>query len=76
MIRYTATGVNCTPRWVWVYFTDNTLVGGRPRAVRVPWGHIADVYRDICDGVNTEVAKRLAAEADRAQLPLPLETWE
>lgn len=69
--RYNATGINCTPKNVWVYFSDTHLVVPRKAAVRLPWGHVADVYRDICDGVNHEVARRVQAEAEAAQWALP-----
>lgn len=74
--RHQATGVNCTPKWVWIYFTDTRSVVPRRQAVRVPWGHIADVFRELSDGVNAEYARRMQAEADAQQLPLPLERWE
>lgn len=74
--RLQATGVNATPKWVWVYCTDTTLVVPRRIAVRVGWGHIADVWHNLSDGVNREVARRLEAQARVDQIPLPLETWE
>lgn len=70
-VRLEGTGINCTPKYVWVYFRDNRLVVPRPAAVRVPWGHVADVWRDLSDGVNTEVARRIQAEAEAAQWTLP-----
>ena len=75
-VRFQATGVNATPKWVWVYFTDTAQVVPRRRAVRVPWGHIADVWNDLGAGVDREVARRARAEAEAAQMPLPLERWE
>lgn len=75
-VRFQATGVNATPKWVWIYFTDTTTLVPRRKAVRVPWGHIADVWQDLGDGVNKEFARRIQAEAEASQMPLPLERWE
>lgn len=74
--RMVATGINPTPRWVWVYFTDTRMVVPRRMAVRVPWGMVADSFRELSDGVNTEYARRMEAQAAVEQLPLPLERWE
>ena len=74
--RHVATGLNPTPRWVWAYFRDTTLVVPRTIAVRVGWGLVADQYEHICDGVNKEYARRLEAQAAVEQLALPLEKWE
>lgn len=74
--RFTATGLNATPKWLWVYFTDNRLVVPQRRAVQVSWGLVTPEYHSICDGINAEVARRIKAEAETAQLPLPLERWE
>lgn len=74
--RFTATGLNATPKWLWVYFTDNRLVVPQRRAVQVHWGLVTPEYAAICDGINAEVARRHEAERDRLQLPLPLERWE
>lgn len=75
-VRHQATGLNATPRWLWVYFRDTTLLAPRPRAVRVAWGLVTPEYQAICDGINRELAMRLQAENEQAQLPLPLESWE
>lgn len=75
-VRMQATGVNATAKWFWVYHRDTTSLVPRLRAVRVPWGMIANEYRSICDGVNAELARRMNAEAEAAQLQLPLEKWE
>lgn len=69
--RFRATGINCTPKWVWVYYVDTQLVVPRRCAVQVPWGHVTDVYRDIADGVNAECARRIKAEAEATQWTLP-----
>lgn len=74
--RYRATGLNATPRWLWVYFTDSRLVIPATRAVQVPWGLVTPEYQSICDGINAEVARRMEAQAKLEQLPLPLERWE
>lgn len=74
--RMVATGLNATPKWVWIYFTDNRSLAPRQMAVRVPWGMVADSFRELSDGVNTEYARRMELQAKVDQLPLPLESWE
>lgn len=74
--KFRATGLNATPKYLWVYFRDTSLLSPRTRAVQVPWGLVTPEYRAICDGINHEVAQRMQAEAERAQIPLPLEAWE
>lgn len=75
-VRFEATGLNATPRWLWVYYTDNRFPFAKRHAVRVSWGLVTPEYRAICDGINAETAARMQAEAEAAQLPLPLERWE
>lgn len=74
--RFQATGLNATPKWLWVYFTDRNLLVPQRRAVQVHWGLVTPEYQAICDGINKETAERMQAEAVLAQLPLPLERWE
>lgn len=74
--RMRATGLNATPRWLWVYFRDTTLLSPRTRAIQVPWGMVTPEYQSICDGINSEVARRMEAQARTEQMPLPLERWE
>lgn len=69
--RFRATGINCTPKWMWVYYVDSQLVVPRRCAVQVPWGHVADVYRDLADNVNHEYARRMEAQAEAEQWALP-----
>lgn len=74
--RHVATGLNSTPKWVWIYFTDTRLAVARSSVVRVPWGMVADGWQGLSDGVNAECARRLEAQAQVEQLRLPLERWE
>lgn len=74
--RFRATGLNATKNWFWVYYRDTSLLSPRTRAVQVPWGLMVNEYREMCDGINAELARRMQAEAERSQLPLPLEAWE
>lgn len=74
--RMRATGLNATPRWLWVYFRDTTLLSPRTRAIQIPWGLVTPEYQSICDGINAEVARRMEAQARTEQMPLPLERWE
>lgn len=74
--RMRATGLNATPRWVWIHYSDNGLLVPRRYAVQVPWGMIADAWQALGHGVDREFTRRIEAEANVAQLPLPLEAWE
>lgn len=74
--RFRATGLNPTPAWVWVHYTDSGLAVPRRHAVQVPWGLVLDKWPDLSHGADKEWAKRLEAESERSQPPLPLETWE
>lgn len=75
-VRMKATGLNTTPKWVWIYYTDSGLLVPRRHAVQVHWGMIADAWQALGAGVDREFARRIEAEAQVAQLPLPLEQWE
>lgn len=76
MHRHRATGLNATPNYLWVYFRDTKLMSPATRAVQVSWGLVIPEYSAICDGINSELARRMEAQAEMEQLPLPLEKWE
>lgn len=74
--RMRATGLNPTPAWLWVHYLDSGLAVPRRHAVQVHWGLVLDNWPALCDRSQAEWAKRLDAENERHQPPLPLETWE
>lgn len=69
-------GINPTPKGLVIYLAINVGMTKRFVSARIPWNLMAHEWENVTQGVEAVFMERLKAEANAAQLPLPLEAWE